>query len=204
MLKFFYEDLEIKYTELLNMYLKQGYTVNTQTFSGHQGEICKIDLRHDLEQNNVIRILFDEERNHESYSDIYRILVLKYCDVNKKGTLWNERFDEILQQNIYYEYESRLRRNKIYLTNINDYNELTKIRDNRAIANGRYQSDKVDIDSKIGKFLFKYCKKQSGYKAIKKSDISWIEKTKRGYIVYFPKLGYKKSQIRIEYNKNSF
>ena len=185
MLKLFYKDLEKKYTELLNEYLKLGYEVNTQTFSGHQGEICKIDLRHHLEPNNVIRILFDKQHNYETSDDICRIFVIKYCNTNKRGTLWNEKPDEILQQNLYYEYQSRPNRNKIYLTSIIDYNELTKIRNNRQLVSGKYQSIKVDIDSKIGQFIFKYCKKQSSYKSIKKSDISWIERTKKGYRVYF-------------------
>lgn len=196
--KLFYSDLEIKYTELINEYLQKGYNINTQTFAGHQGEICKIDLRHHLEPNNVIRILFD--KTYTNSVDIYKILVLKYCEVDKKNTLWNERFDEVLQQNLYYEYQSRTRRSKIYLTNINDYNELTKIKDNRAIADGRYQSNEVDINSKIGQFIFRYCKRQSGYKGIKKSDISWIEKTKTGYVIYFPNMGYKKNKICIRYS----
>lgn len=185
MLKLFYKDLEKKYTELLGECLRLGYEVNTQTFSGHQGEICKIDLRHHLEPNNVIRILFDKQHNFETCDDIYRIFVLKYYNVNKRGTLWNGKHDEILQQNLYYEYQSRPNRNKIYLTSIIDYNELAKIRDDRQLINSKYQSIKVDIDSKIGQLIFKYCKKQSGYKSIKKIDISWIERTKKGYRVYF-------------------
>lgn len=185
MLKLFYKNLESKYTEILNDYLKMGYEVNTQTFSGHQGEICKIDLKHHLEPNNVIRILFDKQHNYETCDDIYRIFVIKYYNTNKRGTLWNEKPDEILQQNLYYEYQSISNRNKIYLISIIDYNELTKIRNNRRLASGKYQSVRVDIDSKIGQFIFKYCKKQSGYKSIKKIDISWIERTKKGYRVYF-------------------
>ena len=102
MLKLFYKDLENKYTELLNEYLIQGYTINTQSFAGHQGEICKIDLKHKLEPNNIVRILFDKKYNYETNNnDIYKIFVLKYYDTNKKGTLWNDKYDEILQQNLY-------------------------------------------------------------------------------------------------------
>ena len=50
----YYADIERDYTLILNTYLKIGYTVSTSTFSGHQGEICKIDLKKDSE---VLRIL---------------------------------------------------------------------------------------------------------------------------------------------------
>ena len=198
MLKLFYNDLENVYTDLLNNYLKQGYIINTKKFSGHQGEICKIDLRHELEPNNVIRILFDREHNDKIYDYIYKIFVLKYYNVDKIGTLWNNKFDEILQQNLYYEYGKNSKENKIYLTTVNDYEELEKIRDTRDALKGKYKSIQIDINSKIGNYIFKYCKNKNGYKSIKKDDISWIRKDKIGYTVFF-KGG--KSNIFLRYSK---
>jgi len=198
MLKLFYNDLENIYTCLLNDYLKQGYIINTKTFSGHQGEICKIDLRHELKPNNVIRILFDREHNNKTYDDIYKIFVLKYYNVDKMGTLWDNKFDEILQQNLYYEYGKNSKENKIYLTSVDDYEELEKIRDTRDTLKGKYKSIQIDINSKIGNYIFKYCKNKNGYKSIKKDDISWIRKDKSGYTVFF-KGG--KSNIFLRYSK---
>ena len=59
------------------------------------------------------------------------------------------------------------------------------------------ENEKIEIESRIGQWIFKYCKKQVGYKTIKISGVSWIRKTSKGYVVYFPKLGYKKSEFYI-------
>ena len=48
-----FADINKRYTEIVNEYIAKGYTINTATMSGSQGEIAKIDFTDGTE---IIRI----------------------------------------------------------------------------------------------------------------------------------------------------
>lgn len=202
MIKLFYEDLENKVNEIVMEYLQLGYVINIKTMVGHEGELFKIDLKNKLEPNNIIRVFMD--RKYNSGRDDIRIFVVKYYNVPNADSLWNSRYDEIISQNIYYEYipnrdygQNRGRR-YLYLANINDYNELEKIKHDRYLS--RLTNDRIDINSKLANQIFKYCKTKNGYKSIKKSDLTWIEKSRDGFHVYFSELHHSKRHTYIRYH----
>ena len=104
-------------------------------------------------------------------------------------------FDEILQQNLYYEYEQEPKESKIYLLNINDYNELQKIRDNRAIADGDINQWKLISIVKLVNLFLDIAKDNLDIKELKNLIImDW--KNKNWICNYFPNMGCKKSRIR--------
>lgn len=106
----------MKFAEINNIYaakvaelLSAGYTINTNTMNGSQGEIAKIDFGKDYE---VIRVMLHQET---IWGDDFRtaeaiILTVGRCNdervINAKGvgrdpTIWNERL-ETIEKRVFY------------------------------------------------------------------------------------------------------
>jgi hypothetical protein len=90
-------------------FLTAGYTINTQTMNGSQGEIAKIDFR---KGNEVIRVLLATETiwgEHFRTADTIALTVGRCADervINAKGfgrdaIIWNERL-EVIEKRVFY------------------------------------------------------------------------------------------------------
>lgn len=112
-------DISKFYTNSLNTYLTEGYTVNITSMSGSQGEDAKIDL---VKGDYVVRILADSEYVI-GFGDIYKILVLSYKNTGS-DLYWNNR-GNILDE--YYFIRTKDRRNY----RIADEDEVAQIKLNR-------------------------------------------------------------------------
>ena len=93
-----YIDINRKYTEIVANYLMSGYTVNTSTMSGSQGEKARIDLTNGTE---IIRILVQDNMGRD-FSRFTEIVIGKCTDENINpnssngyGTIWNNQLEVI-------------------------------------------------------------------------------------------------------------
>ena len=90
-------------------FLAAGYTINTNSMNGSQGEIAKIDFR---KGNEVIRVLLTKDTiwgEHFRTSDAIVLTVGQCTDervINTKGfgrdaIIWNERL-EVIEKRVFY------------------------------------------------------------------------------------------------------
>ena len=90
-------------------FLAAGYTINTNSMNGSQGEIAKIDFR---KGNEVIRVLLNSETiwgEHFHTTDAIVLTVGRCTDervINTQGfgrdaIIWNERL-EVIEKRIFY------------------------------------------------------------------------------------------------------
>ena len=94
-----YADINKKYTAIIAEYLANGYTINTRTMGGSQGDYAHIDLTNGTE---VIRILVEtfHEWGKLSIEGLEIIVgradseVIPNCE-SDYCTLWNNRLDII-------------------------------------------------------------------------------------------------------------
>lgn len=98
------------FAQKVTEYLTAGYTINTNTMNGSQGEISKIDFRND---NEVIRVLLTQETiwgEHFRTSDAIVLTIGRCTDervINEKGfgrnaIIWNERL-EVIEKRIFFQ-----------------------------------------------------------------------------------------------------
>lgn len=113
-----YSEIEAIYTEKVTEYIAKGYSINTNTMSGHQGEIAKIDLRKDGE---IIRILMDTERDNHFHEAVV-IIVGRNTDENaarrtgRSGydTIWNYKL-EVIEKRTFWQMQKDYRDVDFYL-----------------------------------------------------------------------------------------
>ncbi len=114
-----YADINKKYTATVTEYLTKGYTINTRTMSGSQGDYAHIDLTNGTE---VIRIMVDAFFGKlDSPLDGLEIIVgradsevIPNCE-NDYHTLWNTNLD-IISRERFYEIGADRRHGKFYGT----------------------------------------------------------------------------------------
>ena len=91
------------YAAKVNEFLTAGYTINTNTMDGSQGEIAKIDFR---KGNEVIRVLLHKETvwgEHFTSTDAVVLTVGRCTDervintqgFNRDAIIWNNRLEVI-------------------------------------------------------------------------------------------------------------
>ena len=100
-----YADINKRYTATVAEYMAKGYTINTRTMTGSQGDYAHIDLTDGTE---VIRILVDTFHEWTDVSlDGLEIIVgradgeVKPNSENDYHTLWNNKLDIISQERFY-------------------------------------------------------------------------------------------------------
>lgn len=94
-----YVDINRRYTEIVAEYMAKGYTINTASMGGSQGETCKIDLTNGTE---IIRIMVDTFSDWTANLNGIQIIVGKALDEDVRphsnsgwNTLWNNRLEII-------------------------------------------------------------------------------------------------------------
>jgi len=110
-----FETINRKFTEVVSEWIGKGYTINTATMSGHQGEIAKIDL---TDGKDLIRILLGPESAHEHTGegketrfydfDLVALTVGKATgrffpnsDNTYGDTIWNDSLEELYREEFY-------------------------------------------------------------------------------------------------------
>lgn len=62
-----YIDINQKFTAKVAEYIAKGYTINTATMSGSQGEVAHVDL---TDGNQVVRVLLDSFTEYDSFNSL--------------------------------------------------------------------------------------------------------------------------------------
>ena len=100
-----YADINRRFTEIVAEWLAKGYSINTASMSGSQGETAKIDL---TDGREIVRILVDRFSDYAANVEGVEIIVGKALDADVRpnnndnwATLWNNRL-EVLQQERFF------------------------------------------------------------------------------------------------------
>ena len=101
-----YIDINKRYSEIVAEYISKGYTINTASMSGSQGEIAKIDL---TDGNEIIRISVSTFVEYRRVTEGYEIIVGRYTEGETKphnsdrmySTIWNSKPEIIYSERFY-------------------------------------------------------------------------------------------------------
>ena len=180
-----YAEINKRYTEIVAEYMAKGYTVNTTTMGGSQGEIAHLDL---TDGHEIIRILI--ERIHEwtaTSLDGVEIIVgrataaVKPNHSEDRETIWNNRL-EIISQERFYEVGADRRHGQFYGTQ-EEATKANEVRFRRWEA--RHSHEKAWSPTEpMMEVAKRIVRSRLGLKRICQGDIR-ICKGKNGYAVYY-------------------
>lgn len=116
-----YIDINQKFTAKVAEYIAKGYTINTATMSGSQGEVAHVDL---TDGKQVVRVLLDGFTEYDSFNSLSGLeivvgtpadKVVPY-DTARYNTIWNNRLEIIESERFYVIGSSERRGNTFYGT----------------------------------------------------------------------------------------
>lgn len=100
-----YADINKRYTEIVVEYMIKGYTINSASMSGSQGETSKVDLTNGSE---IIRVMVDTFSDWSAGTEGVEIIVGRSLDSDVVpnsnsgwATIWNNKL-EILKQERFF------------------------------------------------------------------------------------------------------
>lgn len=109
-----YIDINQKFTAKVAEYIAKGYTINTATMSGSQGEVAHVDL---TDGKQVVRVLLDSFTEYDSFNSLSGLEIVVGApadkvvpyDTARYNTIWNNRL-EVIESERFYEIGSSKRR----------------------------------------------------------------------------------------------
>lgn len=178
-----FETINRKFTETVAEWMARGYTINTATMGGSQGEVSKIDL---TDGKEIIRVLLGNlsgasEKIGDRYyhMDGVELITGRVTDdvmpnsPNTWSNVWNEHL-EVLSSEKFYEI-GRARRNdeKWYGTR-----DEAIAQQNKASArySGRYVSRRQELSDRAKEIVLTYVRRQPKCKTARASEIESITK----------------------------
>ena len=186
-----YADINKRYTATVAEYMAKGYTINTRTMTGSQGDYAHIDLTDGTE---VIRILVDTFHEWTDVSlDGLEIIVgradgeVKPNSENDYHTLWNNKLD-IISQERFYEIGADRHHRKFYGT-LEEAAAAQQLKFKRYAA--KRQSGKAeDITPKAMEISKRIIRREFGVKRICEADVK-VSKSDKGYTVSYKGRAYR-------------
>jgi len=175
-----YIDINQKFTAKVAEYIAKGYTINTATMSGSQGEVAHVDL---TDGNQVVRVLLDSFTEYDSFNSLSGLeivvgtpadKVVPY-DTARHNTIWNNRL-EVIESERFYEIGSSKRRGNTF------YGTKAEAEQAEALSVERYKAK-----SKTSRYLplaVSIVKKRTGCTRVQKANVR-IHKDSKGYIVSY-------------------
>ena len=186
-----YADINAKYTATVTEYLAKGYTINTRSMCGSQGDYAHIDLTDGTE---VIRIMVDTFHEWTDISlDGLEIIVgradnevIPNCE-NDYHTLWNTKLD-IISRERFYEIGADRRHGKFYGT-MEEAVAAQQLKVQRYIA--KHQDSKTeDITPKAMEIAKRIIRREFKVKRIYEAGVK-ISKSGKGYTVSYNGKAYR-------------
>ena len=165
-----YEQISRKFTEIVAEYMGKGYTINTGTMSGHQGEDARVDL---TDGHEIIRVILDSF--HECGFKGYDILVghaPANIQPNTKGSdiIWNKKIKPIRQERYYQIGNSR--GGRVW------YGTKEECMVAKELATDRWRMrtevQQVSLPDAARAVAFRWLKKQRGRKSTKRSAVGEV------------------------------
>lgn len=115
-----YAEINKRFTEIIFEYIAAGYTLNTATMTGSQGEIASVDLTDGKEVLRVLITKFNDWGDRCSYEGVEIVVgragdrdLIKPNDDNDWHTLWNNHL-EVLRQERFFQVGESQRGGKFY------------------------------------------------------------------------------------------
>ena len=179
-----YAEINKKFTDKVNEYLNKGYTINSATMTGSQGEIAKIDLTNGKE---IIRVMindcwygrYDEHNGYEIY--VGKAIKPEYL-INSYGsfkTIWNNELINISSEK-YYQADSYSRCKDWFVTE-EEIKHISKKWGER--IENRWSSS-TPLPDKTKDIALKYVRKQPKCSRARKESIRIDKKNNKYYIYY--------------------
>lgn len=171
-----YIDINRKFTAAVSSYMTQGYTLNSSTMGGSQGEIASIDLTNGTE---IIRVLlngFSDYKEMVTDGGIELIVGRVTDDVhpnkaNEYRTVWNNRL-EVISSKKFYRLNNRAQ-DGFYGTE-EEANAAEEKRFDR-YKSRRSNDSAVDVTKKAAPMVKKYIHEKFGVRRVKMDDIKVVK-----------------------------
>ena len=186
-----YADINKRYTEIVAEYIGKGYTINTISMSGSQGETAKVDLTDGTEIIRVLVATFsDSKANVEGVEIIIGRVVDKFIKPhNHSGwdTIWNNRLDIITSERFYKIGEDRL--HGTFYGSMIEAKTVSVIRRSRYFAreSTRRTENVTDKAMEIAKRIIR---REFGFKRICEADVT-VSKYNGVYTVGYRNKAYR-------------
>ena len=180
-----YADINKIYTEIVAEYIGRGYTINTSSMSGTQGETAKVDLTNGTE---VIRVLVQTFHDWKVF-DVEGVEIIAGRVTDDVIPNESERFSTVCNDNLeilvserFYKLGENCRREKFYGTK-DEGETAARLRVERYAAKniGRVTVDLTDKALEIGKRIVR---REFGVKRVSAADVHVI-KHNGAYIVKY-------------------
>ncbi len=179
-----YPEIEAKFTEVINRYIRIGYRICTTTMADSQGELSKVDLYHPDDSNRVIRVLLDR-----TVGNGVCLTVIEFKDWNGYDTLRNGKGNSITHIT-YYNITGDFidRRNAKFVTEQKKYESIRQKKRSRW-ADKYGCGDGIERDISIPearkKNILSLVRQHKGYKTVAASDITIICRYDTFYAIKF-------------------
>lgn len=165
----FRSEIDKLFTEEVTNYIAKGYTIHTNTMSGTQGEIAKVDLTNGDE---VIRILLTTKYDWEE-GDQLIITVGRNTDRltgHRHDTIWDQNL-EVIKQYKFVE----LKQDEYYVAP-EGYPEIKEKRHERWANKNRNEHQVVEMSEAAKKAVLPWVKRQPKCKTVKLDEIESVTK----------------------------
>lgn len=179
-----YAEINQMFTYVVTDYLIDGWTINTTTMSGSQGEVAKVDF---TDGKRIARVALEKKYDSEMCVDYYAItasVTNDDCNVvpNKmrSNTLWNRDLVEVSVQRFYR--ASIMSDVDWFVSREEALENNSKWRD-RQLQKLHAMQDK-DITFKAAGIVLGYVRRQKGCKTAKKNDIK-VSKSSGHYVIRY-------------------
>lgn len=180
-----YADINKEYTATVTEYLAKGYTINTRTMTGSQGDYAHIDL---TDGNEVIRIMVDSFfGSFDNPLNGLEIIVgradneVEPNSENDYHTLWNNKLD-ILSRERFYEIGADRRHGKFYGT-MEEATAAKQLKVQRYIA--KHQTSKSeDITAQAMEIAKRIIRREFKAKRICEADVT-VTKSNGAYTIKY-------------------
>lgn len=181
-----YIDINQKFTAKVASYIAEGYTINTATMGGSQGEVARIDL---TDGKQVVRFLLDRFNDFDGFNrtEGLEIVVGIPADEVKPNasknhqTIWNNHLDVIYHERFYS--LSGYRDDEPYYGTKEQAERANAIRFERFNAR-RVEQPKIDLTDRFLPLAVNVIKKRTGKSRIVKADVRIRKDGNRYYVNY--------------------
>ena len=178
-----FAEINAKFTATVAEWMAKGYSINTTTMAGSQGELGKIDL---TDGKEIIRVLLDEFGspcvkidNRYYHLEGAKLIVGRVKDniqpnvPSTYNTVWNNRLDVISCEEFYEIGRAKRNGQKWYGTKDQAIAQQD-IEWNRYLA--RHTEDHIELPEAAKEIVLPFVRRQPKCKSIRLSEISKVTK----------------------------
>ena len=177
-----YSDINKMFTDKVGEYIANGYSFNTGTMSGSQGEVAKADM---TDGKEIVRVALKKicTRGHDGYELSVGRAVKDTDKINAGGTysiIWNSDL-EVISSEKYYHAD--------YLSNWADwFVSYKEACENAMLAMGRMRfmidDDDEELPDKAKDIALKYVRRQPGCSRARRESVN-VRKVNGHYHIYY-------------------